>query len=344
MIIPETPSNCTGIFTRERKIQPGTLHNAVKAQKAKKRFFCSDNTSTARKGKDATLLTGCDRYPAGCGLPARCKSKRRQAGRGEPPPPPPSSPGFRGLEQGFPPSALPPHQLRRHNRRPGEAPARGRAHPPPPRDGPSARPATPAPGPTRGSGRGARPEGSQGPDEQLIALLRRDQGLSFPLRRHGGVKPAGTRPPARLPLPPRLRLRGGGATRTCKFACGRQTEVRGWWLVGPGRSRGRPSPGCCGPWGVGGGAGRKGLTPSVPRRRGRGPGKRPPCCRLLRRRPRSCRPPAPGGSASRPSVGSGFTGLSSIGFSFGDRGIEREADRANRGMRCYPAWLLCASY
>lgn len=89
MIIPETPSNCTGIFTRERKIQPGTLHNAVKAQKAKKRFFCSDNTSTARKGKDATLLTGCDRYPAGCGLPARCKSKRRQAGRGEPPPPPP---------------------------------------------------------------------------------------------------------------------------------------------------------------------------------------------------------------------------------------------------------------
>lgn len=199
MIIPETPSNCTGIFTRERKIQPGTLHNAVKAQKAKKRFFCSDNTSTARKGKDATLLTGCDRYPAGCGLPARCKSKRRQAGRGEPPPPP-SSPGFRGLEQGFPPSALPPHQLRRHNRRPGEAPARGRAHPPPPRDGPSARPATPAPGPTRGSGRGARPEGSQGPDEQLIALLRRDQGLSFPLRRHGGVKPAGTRHPS--PRPP----------------------------------------------------------------------------------------------------------------------------------------------
>lgn len=44
---------------------------------------------------------------------------------------PPSSRGFRGLEQGFPPGALPPHLPRRHNRRPGEAPARGRGHPHP---------------------------------------------------------------------------------------------------------------------------------------------------------------------------------------------------------------------
>jgi len=65
------------------------------------------------------------------------------------------------------------------------------------------------PGLTRGSRRLARPGRSQGPDEQLIALLRRDQRLGFPLRRHGG--PGSTRrppPPAFrfLPAAPRMRL------------------------------------------------------------------------------------------------------------------------------------------